>query len=217
MEASFWHERWRTGQTGFHQATVDRQLARFWNQLGASVGTTFVPLCGKSLDLAWLRERGMQVSGVELSAVAVESFFLEQGILARRTPGSVLEQFESHRLRIFRGDLFSLNRDALGPVTTVYDRASLIALPPDVRAAYVGHVTNLTDPGTKTLLLTIEYQQAQTNGPPFSVSRAEVEHLYGEHHSIQMLERRDILADEPRLRSRGVTELYENTFFLTRL
>jgi thiopurine S-methyltransferase len=216
VQPSFWHERWITGQIGFHQLAVDRQLSRHWNKVNISEGTVFVPLCGKSLDLAWLRDRGIQVIGVELSTVAVESLFLEQGILARRTPDEILERFESHGLRVLRGDIFNLSSESLGSVTAVYERASLIALPPQARVHYVEHLTTLTQPGTKTLLLTVEYDQHQTNGPPFSVSRAEVQELYGRHHAIELLERRDILADEPRLRSRGVIELHENTFLLTR-
>ena len=43
-----------------------------------------MPLCGKSLDLLWLRDQGHLVIGVELSATAFEDFCLENGIPARR-------------------------------------------------------------------------------------------------------------------------------------
>lgn len=216
MQPHFWHERWRLGQIGFHQTAVDRQLARHWAQLQVSDDGVFVPLCGKSLDLLWLRDRGLDVTGVELSAVAVESLCLEQGILARRRAVDAFDRFESPGLRIFRGDLFDLNGAALGAVRAVYDRASLIAFAPDARARYVDHLTALTSPGTKTLLITVEYQQQQMNGPPFSASAADVENLYGGRHTIQLLEKRDILANEERFRSRGVTEFHENTFLLMR-
>jgi thiopurine S-methyltransferase len=216
VQPSFWHERWRLGQIGFHQAAVDVQLAQHWSQLQVSNSSVFVPLCGKSLDLLWLRDRGLHVTGVELSAVAVESLCLEQGILARRSAGDAFDRFESDGLRLLRGDLFDLTREALGAVCAVYDRASLIAFAPDMRARYVDHITALTTPGTKSLLITVEYAQHEMPGPPFSVSAAEVEKHYGGHHAIQLLDRRDILADEARLRARGVTGLYENSFLLTR-
>jgi thiopurine S-methyltransferase len=216
VQPHFWHERWRLGQIGFHQTAVDRQLARHWAQLQVPDGGVFVPLCGKSLDLLWLRDRGLDVTGVELSAVAVESLCLEQGILARRRAVDAFDRFESPGLRIFRGDLFDLNGAALGAVRAVYDRASLIAFAPDARARYVDHLTALTSPGTKTLLITVEYQQQQMNGPPFSASAADVENLYGGRHTIQLLEKRDILANEERFRSRGGTEFHENTFLLMR-
>jgi thiopurine S-methyltransferase len=216
VQPSFWEERWRLGQIGFHQLAVEEQLAKYWSELNVSAGNVLVPLCGKSLDLAWLRESGFQVTGIELSAVAVESLFWEQGILARRTAGAGIDRFDADRLRIFQGDLFTLDTARLGNFHAVYDRASLIALPPDERLRYVDALVSLTQPGTKTLLMTIEYSQQQTSGPPFSVSRSEVESLYGDRHSIRLLERRDILANEARLRARGVTELHENCFLLTR-
>lgn len=40
----------------------------------------FVPLCGKSLDMIWLAQQGHEVIGVELSPVAVEDFFRENGL-----------------------------------------------------------------------------------------------------------------------------------------
>jgi thiopurine S-methyltransferase len=216
VQPHFWHERWRLGQIGFHQTAVDRQLARHWAQLQVRDGGVFVPLCGKSLDVLWLRDRGLDVTGVELSAVAVEALCLEHGILARRSAVDAFDRFESPGLRLFRGDLFELNGAALGAVRAVYDRASLIAFAPDTRARYVEHLSALTSPGTKTLLITVEYPQQQMNGPPFSASAADVEKLYGGSHTIQLLDRRDILADEERLRSRGVTQLHENTFLLMR-
>ena len=78
-------------------------------------------------------------------------------------------------------------------------------------------MTALTSPGTQTLLITLEYPQAQMSGPPFSVGADEVERLYARNHAIQRLSRQDILANEPRLRSRGVTELHEVCYRLTRL
>jgi thiopurine S-methyltransferase len=216
VQPSFWHERWRLGQIGFHQAVVEQQLAQHWSKLQLAEGDVFVPLCGKSLDLLWLRDQGLRVSGVELSAVALESLCLEQGILARRLLDVRFEKFEADGLRLLRGDFFDISRELLGDARAVYDRASLIAFTPDARARYVEHMSALTRPGTKTLLITVEYAQQQMNGPPFSVSTADVEHLYGSNHTIRLLDRLDILANEARLRSKGVTELHQNCFLLTR-
>jgi thiopurine S-methyltransferase len=88
---------------------------------------------------------------------------------------------------------------------------------PELRAAYVQHMSALTSRGTQTLLITMEYPQAQMSGPPFSVGADEVERLYARNHSIQPLSRHDVLANEARLRSRGLTELHEVCYRLTRL
>ena len=56
----------------------------YWTQVtGGSEGTVLVPLCGKSLDMIWLAQQGHRVIGVELSDVAVESFFSENGLEAQ--------------------------------------------------------------------------------------------------------------------------------------
>ena len=218
LQPEFWHERWRTGQIAFHRSAVDRHLVRHWPDLRlAADSRVFVPLCGKSLDLDWLRQRGHSVVGVELSAAALESFCMEHGIAARRRIGDGFDVYEAERLQLYRGDFFALTPQRLGPVAAVYDRAALISWVAELRASYVRHLTHLTNPGTRSLLVTLEYPQEQMKGPPFSVSADEVARLYAGHHEIRELSRDDILADEPRLRSRGVTRLQEVCYVLTRL
>lgn len=218
MKPEFWHQRWRIGQIGFHQSAVDRHLKQHWPDLGlAESSRVFVPLCGKSLDLLWLRERGHSVAGVDLSAVALESFCMEHGIATKRRTVDGFDVYEAAQLQLYLGDFFALTRELLGAFSALYDRAALISWTPELRAAYVAHVTALTAPGTQTLLICMEYPQAQMSGPPFSVSADEVDRLYGPNHAVQRLSKQDILANEPRLRSRGLTELHEACYRLTRL
>ena len=218
MQPEFWHERWRKGQIGFHQSAVDPRLQRYWPEITLAAGSrVFVPLCGKSLDMLWLLERGFSVVGIDLSAVALESFCMENGIAAKRRAGGDFEIYEDLDLQLYCGDFFALTASLLGTVSAVYDRAALIAWMPEQRAAYVAHITALTKPGTQTLLNTLEYPQTQMSGPPFSVSADEVGRLYGQSHTIRELGRFDILANESRLRSRGVNQLHESCYLLTRL
>ncbi len=218
MQPEFWHDRWRTGQIGFHQSAVDRNLRQYWPDLGlAGKGRVFLPLCGKSLDLLWLCEQGHSVTGVELSTVALESFCMEHGVPAKRRILDDFDVYEAANLQLLRGDFFALTPQLLGPIPAVYDRAALISWIPELRADYVKHMTALSNPGTQTLLVTMEYPQEQMNGPPFSVSADEVDRLYAGHHEIRALSRQDILANEPRLRSRGITRLHEVCYRLTRL
>ena len=217
LQPKFWHNRWRLGQIGFHQSAVDRHLQKYWPQLDiAGEGRVFVPLCGKSLDLLWL-EQHHSVAGVEISAVALESFCLEHGIAARRRILRDFDVYEADRLQLYRGDFFALARQLLGPVCAVFDRAALISWAPELRAAYVAHIAALTRPGTQTLLITVEYPQEQMAGPPFSVEADVVDRLYAPMHAIECLSKEDVLANEPRLRSRGVTQLHEVCYRLTRL
>lgn len=53
------------------------------------------------------------------------------------------------------------------------------------------------------------------SGPPFAVPVNEVESLYREHAKIRLLTQRDVLAQNPRFRERGLGRLQENIFLLT--
>ena len=197
---------------------MDRHLEQYWPSLGlAADSRVFVPLCGKSLDLLWLLGQGHSVAGVELSTVALESFCMEHGIPARRRALDRFDLYEAARLELYRGDFFELSRELLKPFSAVYDRAALISWKPELRARYVAHMTALTSPGTQTLLISMEYPQAEMSGPPFSVTTDEIERLYAPDHTIQVLAKEDVLANEPRLRARGLTELHEVCYRLTRL
>jgi thiopurine S-methyltransferase len=218
VQPDFWLDRWRTAQIGFHQAAVDRHLRAYWPRLGLPAHSeVFVPLCGKSLDLMWLRSSGHALTGVELSPVALESFVMEQGIPATRRVLEDFDLYEAEGFRLFCGDYFKLTPALLGGVSAVYDRAALISWMPEAREPYVKHLISLTSPGTQTLLIAVEFPQEQMSGPPFPVTRDSVEHLYAAHHSIEELGRHEILELEPRLKARGLTELREVCYRLTRL
>lgn len=217
MEPEFWHERWRSGQIGFHQTSADRTLVRCWPQLDLPAGSrVFVPLCGKSLDLVWLRDQGHRVIGVELSGVAIEAFCLENGIPARRRAVGKFELYEAPDIELYCGDFFDLSPERLGPVAAVYDRAAAISWAPHLRAGYVRHLASLLGVGTQMLLIAMEYPQSQMSGPPFSLEAAEVERLFSPCFDLKELCRTDILANEPRLRARGLSALTEVAYRLRR-
>ena len=218
MQPQFWHDRWNAGQIAFHQGEVDRHLRQFWPRLGVkSSSPVFVPLCGKSVDLLWLRARGHSVTGVELSAGALEAFCMENGVAARRRMLGDFMLYQTEALRLFCGDFYTLTADVLGPVMGVYDRAALTSWMPELREGYVQRIAELTLPGTQTLLITLEYPQSQMKGPPFSVPGDSVHALYARNHAVQELFSEDILASEPKFRSRGLTQLREVGYRLVRL
>jgi thiopurine S-methyltransferase len=217
MEPEFWHERWNRDEIGFHQAQPAAALTRHWQDLNLKPGArVFVPLCGKSLDLVWLRQRGHTVVGVELSDLAVQAFCMENGIAARRRTLADFDLYEAPRLELYRGDFFALKPGHLGEINAVYDRAALISWTPKLRDRYAEQLVKLTSVGVETLLVTLEYPQSQKKGPPFSVEATEVERLYARTHTIHELSREDILDSEPRMRARGVTELDEVCYQLSR-
>lgn len=215
MEPEFWHDRWRRGDIGWHLPHPNPHLERWWHRLGVPAGgRVFVPLCGKTHDLAWLAGHGHSVVGVELSPLAVEQFFREQGLEPEREPAGVFRRCRAGAMEILCGDFFALTTTELGPVAAVWDRAALIAMPPGIRPRYAAHVLDLVPEVTPILLATMEYPQAQMPGPPFSVPESEVYELYAGRYRIERLCEADVLASQPRFRERGLGRLVEKVFAL---
>lgn len=216
MEADFWHNRWRDNAIPFHKAETNPSLEKHFHNLGLDgAGDVFVPLCGKSVDMCWLREQGCTVTGVELSDIAVRDFFAEQGMAAESRREGAFEILEADGIRLLCGDFFALEPVHTANASAVYDRAALIALPPDLRSRYVEHLHAIVPARAPMLLLTFEYPPHETEGPPFSVDVEAVRALYAGKRQVTLLESADRLADEARLAERGITRLQEHAFLLT--
>ncbi len=216
VNSDFWLKRWETGQIGFHQAEVDAALQAHWATLNVpSGGSVFVPLCGKSRDFTWLRAQGHPVIGVELSEIAVRAFFAENGLMPDVSALGPLERHAAEGVTLLCGDFFDVKPNHLAGVAAVYDRAALIALPPDMRERYVERIIELIPHGAPILLVTLSYPDGEMEGPPFSVNEAEVRRLYGERFHVELVSTEDILADDPGFRQRGLTELTEQVYRMT--
>jgi thiopurine S-methyltransferase len=216
MHQEFWYERWQQNQIGFHNEDINPHLQQHWSKLNIKPGSrVFVPLCGKSNDLQWLLSQGHEVIGVELSPLAVDAFFAENGLLATNHQQGNFIVSKVDGLSIYCGDFFDLTANDLLGVGAVYDRASLVALPPEMRSAYAAHMQQLLEPGIKTLLVAFDYPQDEMPGPPFSVQTAEVYALYDGWCDIELLDSEDILDKEPRFRDKGVSRMQEQVYLLT--
>ncbi len=183
MQADFWHERWSSNQIGFHEGVENPLLVAHLASLAvAKPARVFLPLCGKTLDIDWLLARGYHVAGAELSQVAVAALFerLKVPPTIERPSGTTggITRWSSPGLDVFVGDFFTLAAESLGGVDAVYDRAALIALPPEMRRRYAAHLDAITQ-GAPQLLVTLAYDQERMAGPPFSVDENEVGRLYG--------------------------------------
>ena len=193
MEHSFWHDRWATNQIGFHQPAANPLLVTHCAALALpSAGRVLLPLCGKTLDIAWLLAAGYQVVGVELSELAVQQLFAELGATPRiQVLNDALQRYETDKLTVFVGDIFALNRELLGSVDAIYDRAALVALPATLRPRYASHLTAIST-GARQLLISFDYEQSQLPGPPFAVLAEELSELYGQHYELQALARQPL-------------------------
>ena len=208
MNPDFWHQRWQENQIGFHQDKPTPLLLKHWPSLGLASGSrVFVPLAGKSLDMLWLASRGHRVLGVEIDPLAVEQFFAENGLSPATRKSEFGVHYRADEIELICGDAFALDADALSDCDAVFDRAALIALPPDMRRRYVQELYTLLPQSCSGLLITLEYPPHEKQGPPFTVPEAEVRELYGRDWNVEALERSDILAQQPAFVADGVSTL----------
>jgi len=225
VDPEFWHERWRSGQVGFHQPTVNRLLERHWPRIVAGLppgAPVYVPLCGKSLDLAWLAGQGHRVVGSELSGLAIAEFLgglggLGGARLAGSGSGPAHRAYDSGPYRLIEGDAFTLRPEHTGPLAALYDRAALVALPEGpLRAAYAASLIRLLAPDAPGLLVSFEYPQHLRPGPPFSLPRAAVEEALAADFEIEELERVDVIGESPKFAASGIEQLWEVAYRLRR-
>lgn len=216
MDPQFWHDRWQRSETGWHQPEFNAHLQECWPRLALPAASrVFVPLCGKSRDLLWLRAAGHEVLGVELSPIAVRDFFAENGLAAQQRRSGDFDRWDCDGLTLLCGDFFALTPERLAGVAGVYDRASLIALPPPMRERYARQLVGLVPAASEILLVTMEYDQREMNGPPFAVHDDEVRRLYEPGRRVTRLYDQDILAENSRLQERGLRALREVVYRLS--
>jgi len=213
MDPDFWRARWRKGEIGFHQDKPSWALEHHGARLSIGGGAhVLVPLSGKSRDLLWLAQAGAAVRAAELVDDAVKAFHAENGLDPLVTPDGAHVRYDAGDIVTWSGDFFALRADQVGRIEAVFDRAAMIALPLELRSKYVEQVKRLA-PGARILLVTIDYDPAQREGPPFPVRDAEVLAAYA-GAAIEKVEVRDVLEELPRFAAAGCTWVTETVWFV---
>ncbi len=170
-----------------------------------------VPLCGKSEDLVWLATKHDSVEGVELSQIAVRSFFAEHFYTPTVTPISGMhELYQFDELSIYTGDFFTA---PVSQADIVYDRAALVALPQDMREEYVARLKQLLNPGGRILLVTLNYPQEEMAGPPFSVPLEEIQQLFA-GYKVTCLNVDQADEHHPKIAKKGLSRFSEEVYLI---
>ena len=215
MDPSFWLENWAKGQTGFHLSGVNPVLLRHWKALElTSAKSVLVPLCGKSVDLPYLRTLGHRVIGLELSPIAVSEFWTAMGTMPQRKEDRGLVFWDSDGIEIIEGNFFEVRREDLETPNVVYDRAALIAMPEELQSRYANHLIHLAQ-GAPIFLVTFDYKPSEMSGPPFPISRIQLGELFDDHYEISLIESRDALDANAALAARGLNRLSESVWLLS--
>ncbi len=199
MEQTFWHQRWEENRIGFHLAEANELLEKYLPTLKLQQDDKiFVPLCGKTLDILYLKQQKLKVLGNEVSPIAVNDFFKENHLsyntneieLSTEQTSSEnlkMKSYATKQIEIIQGDFFKLEKDMFVGVKAVYDRASMVALPEGMRKKYVEYLLKILPRPTKILLVSLEYDQKFKQGPPFSVHEDEIKYFYQNDFDIKLL------------------------------
>ena len=178
MGVDRWRESWRAGRTAFHRPAVHEDLVAHHDEVLGGARRILVPLSGRSLDLAWLAERGHEVVGVEFVQEVVDAYLAERGLDAAAAPLGPFRAYAAGRLTILAGDMMAATPELVGTFDGAWDRAALVALPPAERPRYAAVVRRLLAPGARMLLQTFACDRAPDVGPPYAVPEDEVRRLY---------------------------------------
>ncbi len=219
MNKDFWLNLWQKNHIPFHSEETHRFLRQYWPALNIKPNTAvFVPLCGKTLDMLWLSQHHKKVIGIELSTIAIEQFFAESKIDYKKSAvDEQLQLYQSDLIDIYCGDFFTLSKEHLPEIGITYDRAALVALPAELRARYVAHLTQLLDKDHRLFLISNTYEQSLMEGPPFSVNEKEITTLFKEHFTIECLHQQSTSIPEDKdLYQRGLREISHQLYWLSK-
>lgn len=216
MELSYWQSRWQKDNTGWHMDVVYPQLPKLWPGLSLkNKARVFVPLCGKSLDIKWLAEQGNHVIGMDVSRKALHELMdiFPQSFSEDSSHGFTIYRSES--VELWEGDFLKLPAEKIPDPDVIYDKASIIALPPEMRKRYAQKLLEFCGKQTRILLQTFVYNQSEMSGPPFSVDEKEIEQLFGHRFKSILLHEESKLEELSKFERRGLSSyLIEKVYLL---
>lgn len=212
MEAQFWKKAWDEGRIGFHRGEFHPELLKYFPLLEAKgEQSILVPLCGKTLDITWLSHQELYVTGLELCQKAVLEYFKDHAI----ENYEVEENTYTHQnITLEVGDFFNHNRES--GYDFIYDRAAIVALPPEMRTRYAKKCLELLRPQGKSLLIAFEYDQSKIDGPPFNVSEEEINSLFGKEAKVELLDTQSEKPKNPKFQEAGLERFTQKVYLITK-
>ena len=127
-----------------------------------------------------------------------------------------ISKFDTEKVTVYQGDIFTLTADELPSLTAFYDRAALIIWPESMRRAYVDKLAELLPPKSLGLLISLDYPQDAMSGPPFAVSHDWILANMSDDFEIEQLNCEDVLNTNPKFVDKQVPWLTESVYRLKR-
>ena len=191
MQHENWESMWKRNSIGFHKAQVHPSLLKHEKHFAPN-SRIYVPLCGKSVDLVHLANKGFDVHGSEFVEKGVKDFFADQGleytVQKDATTGIPVYTAVSKKITIYQGDFFKLNFNIIGKFDAMWDRGSLVAINPSDRDKYATIMLELMAPNCRYLLNSFLITGDLYQGPPHSVPTQDIDSMFGKTCDMKLLE-----------------------------
>ena len=201
-----WKRRWRENQIGWHEDQGNLALKKYWHPQNKKC-SVLVPLCGKSKDLLWLANQGHDVIGVEVSEIAIDTFFNENKLNYTKNMSNDFISYKAKEIpiTIHCGDYFEFNMSGIG---ALYDRGSLVAVEPSIRLKYIKHTKSLLHKAAYRFIISLDYKEGYVQGPPYSIKISEILSFWPDLKEICSYN--DIENSSPKFKKSGLKKLTES-------
>lgn len=215
MSNKIWKSMWKHNQFQFHQPIINPLLQQYLPQLQLSANDDIlVPLCGKSLDMDLLIDSGYHVIGIELSKIAIQAYFDARNIKPQHEKKGQFIRWWHNDIEIWCGDIFNLTDNDISHVKTLYDCASLTALPSESRPHYVQHFYEKLSKQSQILLITTESAD-EHQLESASMIDSEVQSLYENYYQIELLHGQSSLKQDPEHPGAAIMPMDEKVYLFT--
>lgn len=170
-DAIRWEERYQTGDTPWDTGSPSSELQRVLKEQGIEPCRALELGCGTGTNCVYLAQQGFEVTGIDLSPLAVEKArkrAASAGVTVQFMQGSVLDTLQ-----------------LTGPFAFFFDRGCYHAVRRIDPSAYVATLRRATGPGARGLVLAGNAKEPPT-GPPV-VTEEEIRGELGSAFEILQL------------------------------
>lgn len=169
MQPAFWNQRFEAQFMPWDKGGVPQDLRNFVSQAKRPL-VSLIPGCGIGYEAAFLAQAAWDVTAIDFSPAAVASAKAAIGAWGKH---------------VIEADFFLYQ-----PAQTldlIYERAFLCALPPAMRPAIARRWAHLLPAGgiLAGFFFLDECAEASLKGPPFSITRAELQALLLPYFELQ--------------------------------
>lgn len=187
--------KWQKDQNPrFHRNNYSQFLVNHFEKLinSGKVSQVFVPLCGKTLDLIFLAEKGFEVTGLEFSEIGIEAFFKENSLTYTKGKAENcslgIYKCNEKNITIYKGDIFHLKTEVCGQFDAFWDRGSYVAINISTQQTYANLMFSLMKPKAKILMEAITYDMSKYRGPPHCITEENLSSTFGGKCDIEVVD-----------------------------